>query len=159
MSQQSTDTAALVDFIREQHDMYLRAVIPFVAPLAARVANEHRARDPRLDEVRDLTVALRRLLERHLDEEEDELFPAIRDGRAPDADEVRAVEHDHREIGAAVHRLRRLTDGYRAPSWACPCYRTLVEWLHTLETNLLRDVHLEDDVLFSRSICSTMEQH
>lgn len=141
------DTGALIDFLRDQHDMHLRAAIPFVAPLAARVAREHGQRDPRLDEVRDLTVALRRLLEAHLDDEEDELFPAIRAGRAPDADELRAVRHQHREVGAALDRLRALTDGYHAPSWACACYQTLMEWLHALETHLMSHVHLENHVL------------
>ena len=151
------DTAALVDYIREQHDLHLRAAIPFVPSLAARVAKEYRARDPRLDEVRDTTVALRRLLERHLDAEEDELFAALADGRAPEPDEVRAIGHDHREIGTALDRLRGLTDGYHAPAWACPCYRTLIDWLQALETQLMTDVHLEDHVLLARSLRSTME--
>ena len=153
----SLKNGALVDYIREQHDLYLRAAIPFVPSLAARVAHEYRARDPRLDDVRDTTVALRRLLERHLDAEEDELFSAIRDGRTPDTDELRAIRHEHREIGAALDRLRTLTDGYRAPSWACSCYRTLLEWLRALETHLMTDVHLEDHVLLGRSVRSNME--
>ncbi|HEX9103352.1 MAG TPA: hemerythrin domain-containing protein [Polyangia bacterium] len=131
--------------------------MPFVPSLAARVAREYDARDPRLDEVRDSTIALRRLLERHLDEEEDALFPAIRSGRAPDMDELRASRREHREIGAALDRLRTLTDGYRAPSWACACYRTLLEWLHALETHLMREVHLEDHVLLGRAPRSTAE--
>jgi len=152
------ETAALVDYIREQHDLYLRAAIPFVPSLAARVAREYDARDPRLGQVRDTTIALRRSLERHLDKEEDDLFPAIRDGRAPDTDELRAIRREHREIGAALDRLRTLTDGYRAPSWACPCYRTLLEWLYALEAHLMTEVHLEDHVLLRRSSCSTVEQ-
>lgn len=154
---QTLATAALVDYVREQHDLHLRAAIPFVPSLAARVAREHRARDPRLDDVRDTTIALRRMLERHLDEEEDELFAALHDGQAPDPDAIRAVRHEHREIGAALDRLRRLTGGYHVPAWACPCYRTLLEWLQALETHLMTDVHIEDHVLLRRSMCSKME--
>lgn len=149
--------AALVDYIREQHDMHLRAAIPFVAPLAARVAREHGARDPRLDEVRDLTIALRRLLEAHLDEEEDQLFATMRGGGAPGVEELGAIRHQHREIGAALDRLRALTDGHQAPAWACDCYRTLLEWLHALETNLMTEIHLENQILQRGSTCSIVE--
>lgn len=155
---QSLDTVALVDHLREQHELYLRAAMMFLPALAARVAQEYRARDPRLDEVRATTLALRRLLEPHLDEEEDELFRALRDGRPPSARQIEAIRGEHRELGVALDRLRALTDGYHAPSWACSCYRTLLERLQALEANLMSDVHLEDHVLLGRSMSSIMEQ-
>jgi regulator of cell morphogenesis and NO signaling len=135
---------ALLDYIREQHDVHLRAAVPFVPALAARVQRKHSARDPRLVEVFDVTLELRRLLEAHLDAEEGDLFSALREGRVPDARQLGAARDEHREIGAAVDRLRRLTDGYRAPSWACPCYRTLLEWLNAVDAHVTEDVRLED---------------
>ena len=136
--------SALVDYIRERHDVHLRAAVPFVPPLAARVARKHSVRDPRLVEVCELTLNLRRLLEAHLDAEEDDLFPALRDGRLPTAHELGAARTEHRAIGAVLDRLRTLTDGYRAPSWGCPCYRTLLEWLNAVDAHLTEDVRLED---------------
>ena len=151
------DTPALVDYLREQHELYLRAAMLFLPALAARVAQEDRARDARLDQVRATTIALRRLLERHLDEEEDELFRAIRAGRAPGADELRVARGEHREIGATLDRLRELTDDYHAPAWASSGHRTLLARLRLLEAHLTSDVELEDQVLLDRSISSTME--
>lgn len=138
------ERGALADYIREQHDVHLRAAIPFVPPLAARVTRKHGARDPRLVEVCALTLELRRRLEAHLDAEEDDLLPALRDGHPPAAHQLGAARTQHREMGATLDRLRALTDGYRAPSWACPCYRTLLEWLNAVDAHLTDDVRLED---------------
>jgi regulator of cell morphogenesis and NO signaling len=138
------ERSALVDYIREHHDVHLRAAIPFVPPLATRVMRKHSARDPRLVEMCDLTIQLRRLLETHLDAEENNLFPDLRDGRLPAAHQLGAARTQHRDIGAALDRLRTLTDDYRAPSWACRCYCTLLEWLNAVDFHLAEDVLLED---------------
>lgn len=150
-------TAALTARIVDRHHGYLRRVLPWLVQLSNKVARVHGAGDERLLEVRDLVAALEELLIPHLDQEEEVLFPALV-ARAPDRAlverELLAMRAEHEEVGARLARLRRLTDDYAAPTWACTSYRTLLADLLDLETDLLRHVHLENHALLPRFLGS-----
>jgi regulator of cell morphogenesis and NO signaling len=56
--------------------------------------------------------------------------------------------HEHESTGAALERLRTLTNGYQPPVEACNTYRALFAGLHDLEEDMHRHIHLENAVLF-----------
>ena len=56
--------------------------------------------------------------------------------------------HEHDDAGAALARLRELTNGYAPPPEACNTYRALFAGLAELEEDLHVHIHLENSVLF-----------
>ena len=127
----------------------------FLVPLAAKVARVHGDHDPRLRELQAEFVELREMLDLHLDQEEETLFREVV-ADAPDPEllrrELAGMRAEHREVGAALRRIRALCDDYTPPPWACSSYRTLLVELRHLEDDVLRHVHLENDVLLPRFI-------
>lgn len=146
-------TEDLVAYIVSRHHAYLRSALPFLVPLASKVARVHGDHDPRLREVREAFCELRETLETHLEEEEEILFrqvTAASPDRAILERELDSMAAGHREIGAALQRIRELTDDYAPPSWACSSYRTLLSELHALEQDVHWHVHVENHVLRPR---------
>jgi len=146
-------TPRLLDHIVARHHAYLRRTLPFAELLARKVARVHGEHDPKLRELATLVGELRQTLEPHLDEEEEELFPALAsaqpDPRRVDA-ELRAMQDDHLRVGEALTCIRTLARDYAPPEWACGTYRALLNELRALELDTLRHVHLENHVLMPR---------
>jgi regulator of cell morphogenesis and NO signaling len=146
-------TSELIAHIVTTHHDYLRQAMPFVRSLAAKVARVHGDADIRLRELDTIVAELSSLLVPHLDDEEDSLFPAMRDPRAalePLRAELAAARDDHAAVGGLLERLRDVTADYALPSWACTSYRTLFAELAQLEDDVRRHVHLENNVLWPR---------
>jgi len=101
----------------------------------------------------------------HLREEEEVLFPAIKridaagkDGAAPDAKDVAALkacleklDHEHDEIGEAVHAIRHLAKGYAIPADVCNTFAVTYRMLKEFEDDLHKHVHLENNILFPKA--------
>ena len=105
-------------------------------------------------------------LESHMAKEEHILFPAIRElaraqrrqQAAPAAafatllHPIRAMESEHTHARQLLVDLRRETESYRAPAAADDggreCYRQLARFDEDLETH----IHLENDILFPRTL-------
>jgi regulator of cell morphogenesis and NO signaling len=150
-------TPALVALVISRHHEYLRKALPFVKPLAEKVARVHGDREPRLRELETIVGALAGALEPHLDAEEQTLFPALMSKVRDDgviARELRAMHEDHLTVGDLLQRMRTVTDDYRAPDWACNSYRALLAELSAMEADVLRHVHLENHVLMPRFTAS-----
>lgn len=148
----SLSSEALVEHLVSTHHAYLRQTLPHLVELATKVARVHGRRDPRLEEVEAMLQDLSWLLLGHLDHEERELFPALcanaRWARLPQA--LADMRREHEDVGALLARLRTLTDGHRAPEWACRTYRVLLAELARLEEDTLLHVHTENHVLAPR---------
>lgn len=146
-------TTALVARIVERHHGYARRALPFVGPLAGKVARVHGEHEPRLVPLRDAVAALADALLPHLDAEEAVLFPALL-GPSPDPAilrrELASMVEDHRAVGQLLERMRELSDGFTTPEWGCNSYRVYMAELAALEEDVLRHVHLENHVLMPR---------
>jgi regulator of cell morphogenesis and NO signaling len=146
-------TAALVGRIVDRHHGYLRRALPFVAPLAAKVARVHGEHNPKLGALRDTFEALADALGPHLDHEEAVLFPALTAGAADAAAvrrELAAMYDEHVAVGELLGRIRQLSDQFTTPEWGCNSYRVLMAELAALEADILVHVHLENHVLMPR---------
>ncbi len=161
-SESELSTPALIARIVDRHHGYLRKAAPEIVRLAQKVAEVHRERDPRLPALARRVEALFEKIERHLDREEQVLFPALlaRGARAAAAGEgseqvereLAAMLDDHEDVGAGLAEIRTLAGDYRAPEWACPTYRALLDRLAELEGDVHRHVHLENNVLMPRFV-------
>ena len=151
----SLSTAELVAHIVSRHHGYLRQALPYLAPLAAKVARVHGEHNPKLPALLAAFAELGAALEPHLDQEEQVLFPALL-AAAPDAALVRrelaAMREEHQAVGALLERMRGLADGFVTPEWGCNSYRVLMAELEALEGDILQHVHLENHVLMPRFV-------
>jgi regulator of cell morphogenesis and NO signaling len=146
-------TAALIARIIDRHHGYLRRALPYIEPIAAKVASVHGDRDLRLQEIHTVFRELAASLEPHLDEEEAVLFPALMSSGRDDGvvqREVERMHQDHLAVGDMLARLRALSDGFTTPEWGCTTYRVLMAELEALEADTLRHVHMENHVLVPR---------
>ncbi len=146
-------TEALVAHIVSTHHRYLREALPLVERLAAKVHRVHGAHDPRLAELDAAVGALSELLVPHLDEEEQQLFPAMTSPEASGgqlAEGLESMQQEHLEVGRLLEQVRRATGDFDVPGWACNSYRALFAELEHLEGDVLRHVHLENHVLRPR---------
>ncbi len=146
----------LVTYILEQHHAFLRSELPRLHKMSERVAHVHGGHTPSLVEIFQIFQALEEELTSHMMKEEKILFPAIvalcGGGEQLPADSfdgpIACMIHEHDNAGAALARLRQLTNVYEPPADACNTYRALFAGLADLEEDLHRHIHLENEVLF-----------
>ncbi len=139
--------AALIDHILETCHAPLKAELPRLEGLAAKVAERHAGRAP--EGLLPFLQSFAEGLLSHMAKEERVLFPMLRAGRAA-APPIAVMRAEHDAHGEALAALRALTDGYRAPADACPTWRALYLGLESLERELMEHVHLENNILFRR---------
>lgn len=150
--------AKLVVHIVEIHHGFLRSNLPRLHGMAQRVAEHHGVDTPSLVEVLDVFTDLFHELASHMLKEEQILFPAITamaEGRSesmPLDGPIACMMHEHDEAGAALAKLRELTNDYTSPEGACVTYHGLFSGLAELEADLHRHIHLENHVLFPAAV-------
>lgn len=156
--------ADLGKLIVGRYHVALRADLPRLVAMADRVEKVHGAELPHIlpplaATVRDLAAEL----DSHMREEEDGLFPAIerleraaREGLPPQSTDLEALvsarEDEHTAAGEHLATLRRLSDDFAPPEWACNTFRGLYHGLAQLERELHEHIHLENNVLFPRAL-------
>ncbi len=149
----------LCDHIERAHHDYLREELPRLDFLTRKVAAVHGDDETRLRQVRSIFETFSEKMTSHTDEEEEIVFPKIRQldnaGATDDLKEVFArLESEHDGAGAALERFRELTDGYTPPEWACNTFRALYDSLERLEKNMHQHVHKENNVLFVKALAA-----
>ena len=163
----SVSLSVLVDHIVNTHHAFLKEQLPRLDQLGARVEKAHAAEHGNmLSHLRQVYGALRAELEPHLMKEEQILFPAITGidafmtgtGTRPVvhcgsvAHPIRQMEHEHDSAGNALADLRQTTANYQLPPDACQSFAALYDGLQALEADLHEHIHLENNILFPKSI-------
>jgi len=142
----------LIDHIVVAYHEPLREELPRLTAMARKVAAVHgELRPATLPTLATTVAALQAELERHMADEERDVFPRILGGADDDTTERLAdLEHDHAEAAKALERIRELTADYEVPAEACGTWRALWHGLEDLERTMHEHVHLENNVLFPR---------
>lgn len=157
--------SALCDHIQQAHHDYLREELPRLDYMTRKVAAVHGADEPRLVEIRSIFEAFAPELGSHIVEEEQRIFPAIRELDQPAVPAatkastrpalqaaLTQLEQEHQQAGDALARFRELTNDYQPPEWACNTYRAMYHGLAQLERNMHQHVHKENNILFPRAL-------
>lgn len=154
----SMTPSELADHIQKVHHGKLWSELDRLDGLSAKVVRAHGEKDPRLALLREAFLDLAARFSEHMRMEEEVLFPLIRSleaGRGPAeshggsvANPIRAMEADHEEAEIGFLEMRQLTDQFRAPPWACPTYRALLDGLKAMELDLQVHVREESGLLF-----------
>jgi regulator of cell morphogenesis and NO signaling len=149
--------ALTAHIVRSYHEP-LRAELPRLNAMAAKVAKVHGGKDARLGSIASTLSMLSDELQTHMRKEELMLFPIIEavETGAPasmglDAP-ISVMTHEHDRAGMLLAELRSLTDGYSAPQWGCATLRALYSGLSELEDTMHVHVHLENNILFPRAL-------
>lgn len=153
------DLDLLTAYIEKTHHRYVRKALPILDQFSEKVARVHGGNHPELLAVRALVEELSGEMERHMADEERDLFPRIAgmvestEAAASDTMEalVAALEEDHDHAGGIMRQIRELTSDYAPPQGACATYRATFAMLEEFEEDLHRHVHLENNILFPRA--------
>lgn len=159
------DPIALVEHIVDTHHRYIRESTPRIAGYLRKVVEVHGARHPELARVAGHFDELARELASHMYKEEEILFPYIRQLAAVEGggdpppnvfgtvgNPIRVMETEHAGVGRELALLRGLSDGYRTPADGCATYRVCFQELEAFEADLQRHIHLENNVLFPKTL-------
>jgi regulator of cell morphogenesis and NO signaling len=65
---------------------------------------------------------------------------------------VRMMMMEHESSGQALCKMREVTNGYVPPPDGCVTYETLYRALEAFEKDLHNHIHLENNILFPRSV-------
>jgi regulator of cell morphogenesis and NO signaling len=146
----------LIDHIVDTHHAYLRRELPRLETLLTRVLQAHGDDVEWLAPTVEVFTDLQTDLAAHMRSEEQRVFPSIRalethSNDALNADGIDDMIGEHDEAGAALDRLRTLTNDYTPPRDACPTFRAALDGLKDLERDMHRHVHKENNILFPRA--------
>ena len=155
----------LADYIVNTHHAYLKENTSNIAAYAHKIAQVHAAHHPEVIEIAEIFDKIAADLAQHLREEEELLFPAIgkmvalqKGGAEPGTLDVQALRarlsaltHEHDEIGAAIHEIRRLAKDYAIPDDVCNTFMVTYSKLKEFEDDLHKHVHLENNILFPKA--------
>jgi regulator of cell morphogenesis and NO signaling len=152
----------LIDHIVSTHHVFLRSEFPLLNNLTRKVLTAHGDKDPRFLVLRETFLQLSEDLNQHMFEEEQILFPMIREMEESESvDEfhcgsiaylIRQMETEHDQAGSALYDFRELTDEYLVPDCACNTHKAMLASLANLEKDLHQHIHKENNVLFPRAI-------
>ena len=156
----------IAHIVKTHHD-YLRREFK---PLTERLAKVYRVYNERYGEtltgLPEVFGRLRAELEMHMAKEERLLFPAIEAAEfavetgsplparpfGTVGNPIRMMEAEHEDAGHDLSEIRRITNDFAVPDYACVTYRALMSGLAELEQDLHLHIHLENNILFPRAI-------
>lgn len=156
----------LADYIVNEHHKYVKENIPLLLEFTQKVARVHGERHPETLQVAGLFLEVSRELDQHLAKEEHILFPymkrlqaAAKSGqpftRPPfqsAENPIRMMEEEHDHAGNLMKQIRKLTGDFTPPPDACNTYRVTYFKLQEFEDDLHRHIHLENNILFPKTL-------
>lgn len=148
----------LIDHIVQTHHAYLLKELPLLSEFVTKIFRVHGAAHPELAQLHKLFHQMKMDLEQHLVEEEEKVFPLIKEAEQSGTREafrkaqetIAKMEEDHSAVGDLLKEMRAITNDYRLPEDACRTYTLTFQKLEELESDMFQHIHLENNVLFPR---------
>ena len=156
----------LIDYIVNTHHSYVRKMVPIISEHVNKVATVHGKNHPEMEDVARIFGVVYKDLKQHMMKEEEILFPHIKylvksKGNGNNVESpyfgsvknpIRLMEAEHSSAGDELFEIRRLSDNYTIPEDACNTFRITLQELKEFEEDLHKHVHLENSILFPKSI-------
>lgn len=157
----------LADYIEKKHHRYVEDRIPLLLQYLNKLCKVHGDVHPELFEINRLFNETAGDLTSHMKKEELVLFPYIRkmlkkqkDGssvlNAPHfgtvKNPIKMMMDEHENEGERFEKIANLTGNYNPPADACNTYRVTYALLDEFEKDLHKHIHLENNILFPKSI-------
>lgn len=143
----------LVSFILERYHNDLRKRLPELLVLSQKVERVHNDHENCPHGLSDLLKNLQDDMLMHMMKEENVLFPLIVSGRGSMTQmPIKVMEVEHDAHGIHLEEIRFMTSDFTPPQEACPTWKALYKGLEKLEEELMAHIHLENHVLFPRTL-------
>ncbi len=157
----------LADYIVNVHHHYLYNTLPAFEPMLEHFVNEHRNKYPSFEEIQKGFSQLQRELVPHMREEEEVIFPyikqVIRAWKNKDSygsllvrtlrkPVTHIMDQEHHMFSGIIFKWRELTANYQPPDRACISHRVVLSKLRELDNDLVHHMYLENEVLFPELI-------
>jgi regulator of cell morphogenesis and NO signaling len=163
---QTAPLSQLTRYIVEKHHAFTREESKRLNSLLAKVVSVHGVNHPELTRVQSIFRELDKGLTMHMMKEEEFLFPYIEKMEAavntklslPPCmfgtvqNPVRMMIMEHDSAGDALREMKAITNYYAVPADGCVSYQELYRALPAFEADLHEHIHLENNILFPRSI-------
>jgi regulator of cell morphogenesis and NO signaling len=157
------DPAFLCDYIVNTHHKFVLKSLPELVFYTEKIASVHGTGHPELKEVANLISQINRELLQHLKNEEEVLFPAIKEAAKSGSENAKAIIRfeiarlscEHEFAGGAMDKINVITGNYKVPPDGCNSYNVAFQMLSQFEDDLHVHVHLENNLLFPKAIMST----
>ncbi len=159
----------LIDYIVNIHHTFLRVHIPEATEYIEKVANVHGGNHPEVVKIRELFAKMNSILTPHLDYEEKDLFPRIKNlkntvNTSTHTDkvnntvsetqailkEIENIISEHEETGNILKEMDALSSHYSTPADACASYKYIYKSLREISDDIMIHVHLENNILFKK---------
>ena len=156
----------LVDYIVDKHHSYVKTNIPLILQYARKVASVHGQSSPETVEIYAKFEQISQELSGHMQKEELILFPHIKKLARVELNAesyveppfgtlqnpIDVMEAEHIQAGDLGEEIRRLSNSYTPPEYACNTFRVLYAKLKEFENDLHEHIHLENNILFPKAI-------
>ncbi len=156
----------LSEYVEKIHHAYVEEKIPVLLAFLDKLCKVHGERHPELYEINALFNQTAQDLSAHLKKEELILFPFIKkmthakkrgiELEVPHfgtvENPVHMMEHEHTAEGDRFAKIAELTNHYTPPADACNTYRVTYAMLEEFENDLHTHIHIENNILFPKSI-------
>jgi len=155
----------LADFIENTHHSFVREKNEKLSKYAAILCQNHEEFSSELTSIYEQFLLLIQEVDRHMCEEENRIFPLIKEladevnsaGRAyPQTisvfrDEIEKLRDEHETAVKMMRELKKVSNNFEPSEGAsdeiCKLYRNLTDF----EKDLYRHIHLESNVLFKKA--------
>jgi regulator of cell morphogenesis and NO signaling len=140
---------------------FLYDELPRLSFLVERVTSRHGELYPELWELQGVFCVFREALEKHLEREENTLFPLlvrledgvpVPGGPRGLARLIVEMQQEHEVLTDALARMHCTTNGFESPNTACNTFRVLMESLRDIGVKLCRHLTEEETILFPRAM-------
>lgn len=154
------DPVFLSQYIVNTHHKFVLKNLPELVLYTQKIASVHGEHHPELVEVDNLFEKINAELLQHLKNEEEVLFPAIKEvvdtnsskAKETIVSEITRMLGEHEFAGGAMDEINRITKGYQVPADGCNTYRVAFKMLEQFEDDLHTHVHLENNILFPKAL-------
>ncbi len=142
----------LIDHIEATHHLTERTLIADVDEKLNTILRAHyKNHKEELLKVHSLFSDLRKELLEHFAEEEEEVFPLLRERATPESIlMVESLEDDHEAAGNLIKSLQEVTGSFTPPHDGCPTYVATYALMKTLVEDIFLHIFKENSILFPK---------
>lgn len=154
------DLGFLCDYIINTHHKFVIKALPELIYYTQKIASVHGDKHPELKQVEILFSAINEDLKQHLTQEEELLFPSIKEALST-ADsgsksiilsEITRMKVEHEAAGGAMDKINEISKHYSVPEDGCNTYQLTYKLLEKFEDDLHVHVHLENNILYPKAL-------
>lgn len=155
----------LCDYLVNTHHKTVMNLLPQLTTYTEKIARVHGDNHAELVEIATLFSQINEELLQHLKNEEEVLFPAIKEllktnssaAKATVISEITRMKGEHEFAGGAMDVINVLSKNYQIPRDGCTTYQVTYNLLEQFEDDLHVHVHLENNILYPKALFLAMQ--